>query len=111
MKRIFVLFLLLMVLAVVFAGCGGNGDAVDSGNGSNGGTSSGGPIGQAETTSCEANRAIISAAARQYQAMEGAYPTSLQQLAPGYLQSVPVCPSGGTYTLQGSSVTCSVHGQ
>jgi len=111
MKRILVLFLLLMVLAAIFAGCGGNGDAVDSSNDSGSGTSDGGPVGQAESAACAANRATISSAARQYQAMEGAYASSLQQLVPGYLQSVPVCPSGGTYTLQGSTVTCSVHGQ
>jgi hypothetical protein len=42
--------------------------------------------------------------------MEGKAPTSIQQLVPGYLESVPACPSGGTYTLSGDRVTCSVHG-
>jgi len=111
MKRLLVLSLLLMMLVAVFAGCGGNGDAVDSSNGSGGGTSGGGPVGQAEATACAANRKTISAAARQYQAVEGDYPNSIQQMVPGYLKSMPVCPSGGTYTLQGSTVTCSVHGQ
>jgi hypothetical protein len=53
---------------------------------------------------------MISMSAQSYFAMEGSYPGSIQKLVPGFLQSVPTCPSGGTYTLQGSSVSCSVHG-
>ncbi|RJP26126.1 MAG: hypothetical protein C4536_16195 [Actinobacteria bacterium] len=108
MKRLFVLSLLLILLVVVFVGCGGGADATSPSDGESGG---GGPVGQAEAATCAANRKTIAAAAQQYYGMEGTYPTSIQQLVPGYLQSVPACPSGGTYTLQGSTVTCSVHGQ
>ena len=110
MRRVLVLSLLLVVIAMAFAGCG-NGDAVDSGSGNGGGTSDGGPVGQAEATACAANRKAISSAVQQYYNLEGAYPSSIQQLVPGYLKSVPACPSGGTYTLRGNTVTCSVHGQ
>jgi hypothetical protein len=68
-------------------------------------------VAQAEAAACAANRNMISSAAQQYYAMEGVYPSSIQALVPGYLASLPTCPAGGRYTLQGSTVTCSVHGQ
>lgn len=107
MKRWPILFISLLVIAAIAAGCGGSDGAT---NGGDAGTQQGGPVGQAESTACAANRQAISSAARSYDAMEGTPPTSIQALVPGYLQSVPSCPSGGRYTLQGSSVTCSVHG-
>jgi hypothetical protein len=67
-------------------------------------------VGQAESAACAANRKMISTSSQSYFAMEGVYPSSIQQLVPEYLQSVPSCPSGGTYMLQGKTVTCSVHG-
>ena len=106
MKRWPILFISLLIIAVIAAGCGGSDGAASSGDSGTGG----GPVGQAEATSCAANRQAITSAARSYDAMEGKPPTSIQALVPGYLQSVPSCPSGGRYTLQGSSVTCSVHG-
>jgi hypothetical protein len=108
MRRWLVFLILLLTLAVLLTGCGGNENATTDQN--NGGTSSEGPVGQAEATACAANRRAISSAAQQYFAVEGAYPSSIQQLVPDYLTSVPTCPSGGTYTLQGKTVTCSVHG-
>ena len=114
MKRLLVLSLLVTLAVLAFAGCGG--DATSPGEGDvvtpNGGESSGGgPVDQADAATCAANRKIISAAAQRYYSMGGVYPGSIQQLVPDYLMSVPTCPSGGTYTLQGSSVVCSVHGQ
>ncbi|MDI6873974.1 hypothetical protein [Candidatus Solincola sp.] len=104
-----ILAAVLLILALVLAGCGGeNKTAVDAGTG--GPSSENSPVGQAESAACAANRRAISSAAQQYQAMEGRVPTSIQQLVPKYLQSVPACPSGGTYTLSGTRVVCSVHG-
>jgi len=109
MRKVFILVLLALLLAVVMAGCGGESAQPSQGGQASGG-SGGGPAGQAETAACAANRRAIAAAAQQYKAMEGKAPTSIQQLVPGYLESVPACPSGGTYTLSGDRVTCSVHG-
>jgi len=107
MRRWLIFSVLLAFLAVLVAGCGiGGGDT----SGEGGEVSQEGPVGQAEATACAANRKVISTAAQSYFAIKGSYPSSIQQLAPEYLQSVPTCPSGGSYTLQGKSVSCSVHG-
>jgi len=107
MRRWLIFSVLLVFLVVFIAGCGSGGDAASSEGGE---VSQEGPIGQAEAAACAANRKMISTSAQSYFAMEGSYPGSIQKLVPGFLQSVPTCPSGGTYTLQGSSVSCSVHG-
>ncbi len=101
------LVLLLAVMVVTAAGCGSGGDAA---SGEGGDSSPGGTIGQAEAASCAANRKTVSMAAQSYYAMEGSYPSSIQALVPEFLQSAPACPAGGRYTLQGSTVTCSIHG-
>lgn len=99
----------LLALAILAAGCGGeNESAGNTGAGVQPAENT--PPGQAESAACAANRRAISSAVQQYQAMEGRPPTSIQQLVPGYLQTVPTCPSGGTYTLSGNRVVCSVHG-
>lgn len=109
MKRLVVFFLLIAVLALLAAGCGGGGgEATNGGAEGDGGVL--GPVNKAEDASCAANRRVISDCAQKYGAMEGTYPTSIQQLVPDYLQSVPACPSGGVYSLQGGKVVCSVHG-
>jgi len=100
--------IVIAVVAVIAAGCGGSDGAATNGGSE---TGSGGPVGQAEASACAANRRMISSALQQYENIEGTAARSIQALVPGYLQSVPSCPSGGTYTLQGSSVTCSVHGK
>lgn len=110
MKRLAILALLLAVVLLVFAGCGGGGATSDSGGNETGGSGIG-PVNEAEAATCAANRRMISAAASQYGATEGSNPTSIQQLLPQYLQSLPVCPAGGTYSLSGTTVTCSVHGK
>lgn len=97
----------LLVLAILAAGCGGESETAGN-TGVHPAENT--PPGQAESAACAANRRTISAAVQQYQAMEGRPPTSILQLVPGYLQSVPTCPSGGTYTLSGNRVACSVHG-
>lgn len=110
MRGAFVLVLLALFLTVVTCGCGGESARPAEGDQASCGTSTVGPAGQAETAACAANRRAITAAVQQYKAMEGRAPTSIQQLVPGYLESVPTCSSGGTYTLSGDRVTCSVHG-
>lgn len=107
MRRWFICSLFLVFLVVLLAGCGSGESTTPGDNGGSGG----GPVTQAEAASCAANRKMISSAAQQYYTMEGSYPNSVQTLVPGFLASLPACPSGGRYTLQGSSVTCSVHGQ
>jgi hypothetical protein len=108
MKRWSILLVLLITVAVIAAGCGGSDGAATGGDP---GTGQGGPVGQAESAACAANRNMITSALRQYDAIEGSTPTSIQALVPDYLQSVPSCPSGGRYTVKGNTVTCSVHGQ
>lgn len=104
-----ILAALLFLPVLLLAGCGGESKtAVDTGTG--GQATENSPVGQAEAAACAANRRAISSAAQQYQAMEGMVPSSIRQLVPDYLQSVPACPSGGTYTLSGTRVVCSVHG-
>ncbi len=106
MRRFMIILVALSLGALLVAGCGGGGEtAAPEEN-----ATTSGPIGQSEATACAANRNAISRAVQQYQGMEGVPPSSIQQLVPGYLQSVPACPSGGTYTLRGTTVTCSVHG-
>lgn len=100
---------LLAVLALLAVGCGGGGEpAGEAGSGAQADTGS--PVGQAEVAACAANRRAISSAAQQYQAVKGQAPASVQQLVPEFLPSIPVCPSGGTYSLSGTRVVCSVHG-
>jgi hypothetical protein len=108
MKRWSILLVLLVAVAVIAAGCGGSDNAATGGDSGTG--QQGGPVGQAEAAACAANRNMITSALRQYDAIEGSTPTSIQALVPDYLQSVPACPSGGRYTVKGNTVTCSVHG-
>lgn len=99
----------LVVIAMLAVGCDGGGQlAGETAPGAQAGTSS--PVGQAEVAACAANRRAISSAAQQYQAVKGQAPSSIQQLVPEFLPSIPACPSGGTYTLSGTRVVCSVHG-
>lgn len=108
MKRLLVLTLMVIVAALLLAGCGGDSDSSSGEEGVHHPTS--GPIAEADAAACNANRRTIEAAVQHYYAMEGTYPTSLQQLVPEFLQSIPACPGGGSYTLQGTTVVCSVHG-
>jgi hypothetical protein len=104
MKRWLVLALLLVLLAAMVAGCTGEGDSADPTQPKEG------PVGQAGSAACSANRKMIESAIQAYYGLEGVYPTSLQQLVPEYLESVPACPEGGTYTISGTKVICSIHG-
>jgi hypothetical protein len=106
-----VLFMTIGLIAIVGCGSSGAGDPSDTGGGNmEGDDSTQVTLPSTEATACAANRRIISTAAKSYQAVEGKAPSSIQQLVPEYLQSVPTCPAGGRYTLSGTTVTCSVHG-
>lgn len=52
-----------------------------------------------ERSTCQANVRIIEGAAVQYWHGHGKYPDNLNQLvSPAYLQAIPVCPEGGSYS-------------
>jgi hypothetical protein len=105
MKRCLALALLLVLLAAMVAGCTSEGDSAEITQPREG------PVGEADQAACAANRKAIEGAVQAYYGLEGVYPTSIQQLVPEYLQSVPSCPGGGSYTLTSDhKVICSVHG-
>ncbi|OFW58002.1 MAG: hypothetical protein A2W01_10750 [Candidatus Solincola sediminis] len=101
--RYCIIGLVVVSLMLLVAGCGGN-SAEQLTNPTEG------PIAQADSAACAANRKVIGSSIQQYSAIEGNPATSLQQLVPKYLQSIPACPGGGSYSLQGGSVYCSIHG-
>lgn len=108
MKKAVSLLLILVLLVLFIAGCGGESGSPEEGGGSESGI--GVPVTKAESTACAANRSAIQSAVQQYKLMEGKSPTSVQELVPKYLQKVPSCPEGGSYSISGDRVVCSVHG-
>ncbi len=100
--RYLIVGLILISLVVIVAGCGSSAEQVTN--------PTEGPVARADSAACAANRRTMESGLQQYSALEGKSATSLQQLVPKYLQSVPSCPSGGTYSLQSGSVSCSIHG-
>lgn len=62
---------------------------------------------------CAMNLDAIQNACRRQARDKGEFPKSLEALVPAYFESIPTCPSGGTYLLgspEGDSPTCSVPG-
>lgn len=62
---------------------------------------------------CAMNLDAIANACKQHAVEKGGFPGNLSELVPAYLESVPACPSGGTYTLgtpEGDPPACSVPG-
>jgi hypothetical protein len=100
--RYLIVGLILISLVVIVAGCGSSAEQLTN--------PTEGPVAKADSAACAANRRTMESSLQQYSVLEGKSATSLQQLVPKYLQSVPSCPSGGTYSLQGSRVSCSIHG-
>ncbi len=100
--RYLIVGLILISLVVIVAGCGSSAEQLTN--------PTEGPVAKADSAACAVNRRTMESSLQQYSALEGKSATSLQQLVPKYLQSVPSCPSGGTYSLQGSRVSCSIHG-
>lgn len=106
MRRVLPLIACFALLLLLLAGCGGSQEAKTN----EPHVSEGGPTNSTTAAACAANRRMIDTAIQQYKAMEGTPPTSLQQLVPRYLETMPSCPSGGSYSIQGEKAVCSVHG-
>ncbi|MDR3091077.1 MAG: type II secretion system protein GspG [Clostridiales bacterium] len=69
-----------------------------------------GSAGGGEAAVCASNINAIKSAAEMYSMFNGSYPTSVNALvSSGDLEAVPKCPSGGTYSITGGKVRCSVH--
>lgn len=69
---------------------------------------------KAQATACESNQKLIHSQMDNYYLAEHEWPTSLDALqSKKYLQTLPVCPMGGTYALSVSNeeavVACSKH--
>ena len=56
-----------------------------------------------EKTACQSNLRTIESETVQYLANEGNWPDDISLLVPDYLPKLPVCPGGGTYSLDGST--------
>lgn len=66
---------------------------------------------KADEDKCVTQLDAISVACQEYAREHGGFPKTLEELVPDYLESIPVCPAGGTYTLgtpEGSPPTCSI---
>jgi len=66
---------------------------------------------KAREAECVMNLDAISIACQRFATEEGGFPETIEQLVPVYLEEVPHCPSGGTYTLgtpEGDPPTCSI---
>lgn len=61
---------------------------------------------------CAMNLDVLDVACKKYAAEKGAFPSKLSELVPAYLESVPACPSGGSYTFDAAREmpVCSVPG-
>ena len=62
---------------------------------------------------CAMNLEAIATACQKHASEKGGFPKRLSDLAPAYLESIPACPSGGTYGLgtpEGDPPTCSIPG-
>jgi Tfp pilus assembly protein PilE len=62
---------------------------------------------------CAMNLDAIMIACKRQATEQGGFPKTLSALVPAYFESIPTCPSGGTYTLgtaEGDPPTCSVPG-
>ena len=62
---------------------------------------------------CAMNLDAIANACKQFASDKGDFPKTLSELVPNHLDSVPICPAGGAYTLgtpEGDPPTCSSAG-
>lgn len=62
---------------------------------------------------CAMNLDAVATACEKFAAEKGGFPKELADLVPAYLDAVPACPAGGTYTLdaaKGATPVCSVPG-
>jgi len=66
----------------------------------------------AQRKACFANERTVEGAAMGYSAKTGKQVLSVDELVPTYIKTSPACPTGGTYTWDGTAntYTCSEHG-
>jgi prepilin-type N-terminal cleavage/methylation domain-containing protein len=69
---------------------------------------------KAQATACQGNQKLIRSQMESYYLVEHQWPESIEKMKnKNYLQTVPVCPKGGTYAISGAqdeaSVSCSKH--
>ncbi|MBN2138029.1 MAG: type II secretion system protein GspG [Sedimentisphaerales bacterium] len=67
----------------------------------------------AKANACAANIDIMNSQIEMYRADTGSYPSTLTALVsdPNYFpDGLPVCPSGGTYSMSGNRVSCDASG-
>ncbi len=101
---IVLIFMILVLSFFVFAGCGGE---KKSGEKTTGGVTEGelpealkNIKGKSESAAREANLNAINSAIQTYFMENGQYPSSIEQLVPRYLQSIPIDPAGGVYYIR-----------
>lgn len=58
---------------------------------------------------CQGNLRTLDGAIQNYAADKQVYPTSLNDLVPGYVKAVPTDPFGGAYSFVGASSTAPPH--
>lgn len=95
--------------AVALAGCGKKSESTQSGvqSGTQGTTGSeiqlpGAPKQAAIQAQRAADKQIIDRAITSYYQENGQYPTSIGQLVPNYLRSIPTDAGGGTWYIEGN---------
>lgn len=102
--RIFLILVMALGLFIILAGCGGQRKPVEK--------TAEGEIeselpealktikGKSESAAREANLDAINSAIQSYFMENGQYPSSIEQLVPRYLQTIPLDPAGGTYYIK-----------
>jgi len=101
------ILLLLASTAVCLTGCGNGGESSSSTNEGDIGIENKTLLDTPEVVETakegasnaarQANLQMLDSAIQAYYMSEGVYPTTVQQLVPNYMRSVPTDPAGGTY--------------
>jgi hypothetical protein len=100
------LLLTLTAAAFLFAGCGGSSSSTPAANTQ---ASSSSPVVQPEIYAQQkVDVASLNQALQQYNAAEGHYPATLQDLVPNYIAKVPDAPAGETINYDANAGTVTV---
>ncbi|GEM_PF-783838 len=103
-KEIIFLIVLVVCLSFVHAGCGGGkkstGENIEEKIESEIPEGLKKIKGKAGAEARQANLMAINAAIHSYFLENGQYPTSIEQLVPRYLQTIPADPEGGVYYIK-----------
>lgn len=103
MKKVLVLTICLLLVGAVLVGCGSESTDSTTETSNNSTTTSQGSTqgsNQTELSTCQANLLAIDSAALDYKIRNsGQHPSTVDVLVPNYLDSLPVEPFGGTYSL------------